>query len=364
MRPEATSLKKKATTRRKNHQHWSRHKHEILAKRSIQTLKFPQVQILNENECKVNDIKTNDTLNFLSTNETANDSNTEYSDENDLNDDFINTYFDDIDEYGISFDTFHQDQIEEEIDEEEIDGEEIDEEEIEETFIEQQTEFADQFMSVESSTTPVRYFDYTVDHKKKHKCTNSLINDILKMLKALKVPNIPASWYRLTEIIKRTEETSKSKSKQRIIDSTSYFCPECEQESIDPKKCTNTNCSYYSNCLIPPHTFMVMNIQQQIEEVLRSTHRNDLDLSAQTLPESTTSLIDIYHGGVYRNTVHSLRNENNNRFISLTCNIDGAAVYTSSEQTMWAFMACLNELNRSIRFNIEKMIGNNFVINK
>jgi len=109
---------------------------------------------------------------------------------------------------------------------------------------------------------------------------------------------------------------------------------------------------------------MVMNIQQQIEEVLRSTHQNDLDLSAQTSTESTISLIDIHNGDVYKNIVHSLRNENHNFFISLTCNIDGAAVYTSSEQSMWTFIACLNELKRSIRFNIEKMIGTNFAISK
>ncbi|CAF4638740.1 unnamed protein product, partial [Rotaria socialis] len=174
------------------------------------------------------------------------------------------------------------------------------------------------------------------------------------MLITLKVPRVPASWYKLTEIIKRTDDTSKSN--QQIIDSTCYFCPECEQESTNPSKCTNAKCSYYSNCLVAPHTFMVMNIQQQIEEVLRSTHQNDLDLSAQTSTESTTSLIDIHNGDVYKNIVHSLRKENHKFFISLTYNIDDAAVYTSSEQSMWTFIACLNELKRSIRFNIEKMI--------
>ncbi|CAF2089774.1 unnamed protein product [Rotaria magnacalcarata] len=182
------------------------------------------------------------------------------------------------------------------------------------------------------------------------------------MLITLKVPRVPASWYKLTEIVKRTEDTSKSN--QQIIDSTCYFCPECEQESTNPSKCTNAKCSYYFNCLVTPHTFMVMNIQQQIEEVLRSTHQNDLDLSPQTSTESTTSLIDIHNRDVYKNIVHSLRNENHKFFISLTCNIDGTAVYTSNEQSMWTFIACLNELKRSIRFNIEKMIGTNFAIRR
>ncbi|CAF4441877.1 unnamed protein product [Rotaria socialis] len=289
MRPVATCFKKKATARRKNHQHWSRHKHEISAKRTTQTLTFQQAQFLNENQCEDNGLNINDTLNFLSINETINGINTECSDENDCEDDSINKYFVDTGERGVSFDTFYEDQFEEEIDEEEI----------EETLTEEQTEFANEFMNVETSATPVREYDeldisiILLIMKKKHKCSNSLINDILKMLITLKVPRVPASWYKLTEIIKRTDDTSKSN--QQIIDSTCYFCPECEQESTNP---------------IAPHTFMVMNIQQQIEEVLRSTHQNDLDLSAQTSTESTTSLIDIHNGDVYKNIVHSLRKEN------------------------------------------------------
>jgi hypothetical protein len=194
--------------------------------------------------------------------------------------------------------------------------------------------------------------------KKKHKCTNSLVTDILKLLTALKVPHVPSSWYKLKELIKRTEETPQKE--QQMIDLTLYFCPECEQESADPYKCTNQNCSFYSNTLIPPHTFMMLNIQQQVEQVLKLIDRNDLNLSVQTSKEVKTSMTDIYHGRVYQNIIHSSRNDSHKLFISLTCNIDGAAVYTSSEQSMWTFTACLNELNRSMRFSVEKNIGKSF----
>lgn len=191
--------------------------------------------------------------------------------------------------------------------------------------------------------------------KKKHKCTNSLITDVLKLLTALKVSNVPSSWFKLKELIKRTEEMPQDK--QQIIDSTLYFCSKCEEESADPCKCTNENCSLYSNTLSPPHTFMMMNIKQQIGQVLKSTDQNDLLLSAQKSKDIVTSMTDIHHGRIYKNVIHSLRNESNKLFVSLTCNIDGVAVYTSSEQTMWTFTACLNELNRSIRFNMEKIIS-------
>jgi len=194
--------------------------------------------------------------------------------------------------------------------------------------------------------------------KKKHKCSNSLIADVLKLLVVLKVPRVPSSWYKLKECVKRTEEPTKVK--QKLIDLTLYFCPECEQQSTDACKCTNEKCSSISSNLIPPHTFLVMNIQQQIEQILKSIDQTNLHLTTQTSAAFSTTIADVYHGRVYKNIVQSLRNEHHNRFISLTTNTDGVAIYTSSEQSMWTFTACLNELDRSIRFNIEKMIGMHF----
>ncbi|CAF1405681.1 unnamed protein product [Rotaria sordida] len=142
-----------------------------------------------------------------------------------------------------------------------------------------------------------------------------------------------------------------------MIDLTLYFCPECESESSDSDKCTNPYCSYNTNTLIPPHICMIMNIHQQIEQVLRSINRNDLHLPADKYRNSKKSMADIQDGHVYTNILHSLENERQSKFISLTCNIDGTAVYTSSEQSMWTFTACINELKRTIRFSIENIIG-------
>jgi hypothetical protein len=196
--------------------------------------------------------------------------------------------------------------------------------------------------------------------KKKHKCTNSLVIDLLKLLTTLKVPNVPSSWYKLKQLVGRTEEPEES---QQLIESTLYFCPECEQQSNNPDTCTNPNCLYNTNTLIPPHSFMVMNIQQQIEQVLKSIDRNDLDLPTTAAVEPRTSMTDIQHGRVYANIIRSLHHERRRIFVTLTCNIDGVAVYTSSEQTMWTFTACINELRRSIRYSIENIIGQKKLLN-
>jgi len=194
--------------------------------------------------------------------------------------------------------------------------------------------------------------------KRKHKCSNSLIADVLKLLKALKVPRSPSSWYKLKEHVKRAQD--ETKIKQELIYSTLYFCPECEHQSMNAYKCTNNKCSASFSNLIIPHTFLVMNIRQQIEQILKSIDQTNLHLTAQTSTTFSTTMTDVYDGRVYKNVVESLKNEYHKHFISLTTNIDGVAVYTSSEQTMWTFTACLNELDRSIRFNIEKMISMHF----
>ncbi|CAF4028969.1 unnamed protein product [Rotaria sp. Silwood1] len=130
----------------------------------------------------------------------------------------------------------------------------------------------------------------------------------------------------------------------------------CNNESNNPNKCTDSYCSYSTNTLVAPHTFMIMNIQQQIQQVLRSINQNDLHLPETRCRASEESMNDIQDGNVYRNILYSLKNERQPNFISLTCNIDGVAVYTSSEQSMWTFTACINELKRTIRFSMENII--------
>lgn len=193
--------------------------------------------------------------------------------------------------------------------------------------------------------------------KKKHRCTNSLLDDILKLLSALKVQHVPSSWFKLKQLVKRSAEAPQQT--RSMIDRTVYFCSNCEQYSTDPDRCTNASCVYHGNKLFPPHTFIQLNVRQQIEEILKSIQPNDLDLSVQRAGQVSSAMRDVCHGRIYQDVTQSLIDERHRFFISLTCNIDGAAVYTSSEQSMWTFTACVNELDRSIRFDMDKIIGMN-----
>ncbi|CAF4609618.1 unnamed protein product [Rotaria sp. Silwood2] len=349
MRPRVTFIHRQETVKRKNHAHWVANKCQISLKRMQKKVNVKRLQKRNFNHGELTDLKINDIFACLSSDEKTNNEAAEEFDNTTFDSDFENEYFGDIDEENVIHDS------------EDENGEDFEENEmIEEELCEKQIKFGNEFFNMESSTMSTRDYDeidisvVLLTLKKKHKCTNNLLSDLLKLLMLLKVPNVPSSWYKLKQVISRSN--TKPKQKQKMIDLTLYFCPECENESSDSDKCTNPFCSYNTNTLIPPHTCMIMNIQQQIEQVLRSINQNDLNLPAEKYRNTKKSMTDIQDGHVYTNILHSLENERQSKFISLTCNIDGAAIYTSSEQSMWTFTACVNELKRTKRFSIENII--------
>ena len=148
-----------------------------------------------------------------------------------------------------------------------------------------------------------------------------------------------------------------------MIDCTLYFCSLCENESKNANKCTNPSCPFSVGPLIPPHTFLIMNIQKQIQQILKSINRTDLHLCSTNYSTSNKSVNDVLDGNVYKDIVNVLKTERQSKFIPLTCNIDGVSVYTSSEQSMWTFTACINEVNRAIRVSMENIIGRSNISN-
>ncbi|CAF0910775.1 unnamed protein product [Rotaria sordida] len=291
-----------------------------------------------------------DTLTYLSVNEKSNDADYKHDNETTSDVDFDNEYFADFTEKDVTDDSDNED-----------DFHLTEDDDIEESLNEEQLKIADEFFGMQNETESIRdYAEVDVSVillmiKKKHKCTNSLLIDLLKLLTILKVPNVPSSWHKLKQVINRSG--GKKKEKHKLVDLTLHFCPECENESSNSEKCMNLDCSYNRNMLVPPHTFMVMNIEQQIRQVLNSINPNGLKLSSSTDSDFSLSLMtDIQHGRIYMNILRTLNNQRESNFITLTCNIDGVAVYSNSEQHMWTFTACINEIKRTLRFSIENII--------
>jgi hypothetical protein len=160
MRPKTTSLKKKQAIKRKNHGHWLTHKHLILAKRNIQTLDLQQLPMRDRNENEMKDSEVNDEFNYLSINDIINSINTELFADN-LNNGLIDENVNEIDEDDIGFEDVSDD-FDKNVYEQE---DSYEQEQIEESLTEQQTEFADEFVNIDTSAIPVREYDELVSEK-------------------------------------------------------------------------------------------------------------------------------------------------------------------------------------------------------
>jgi len=151
MRPETTSLAKREKTKKRNHDHWLKHGHQILTKRNLKKVELKQLQLLNQDQIQINSLDINDPLNSLSINESASNNNKLF--DNELNEEFMHKYMTEYDEDD--FDQFHDI----------LDGnEELGEEEnFEKNLTEEQVEFANEFLGKETSEKEFRKYDELVN---------------------------------------------------------------------------------------------------------------------------------------------------------------------------------------------------------
>jgi hypothetical protein len=101
--------------------------------------------------------------------------------------------------------------------------------------------------------------------KKKHKYTNSFLADLLKLLRTLRVPNVPSSVYKIKQLI---NHPAKSQDDELKIHPALYFCTQCEQQSNLKDRCLNSQCSKISDLYSHTYSFVVMDIKNQIEHAI------------------------------------------------------------------------------------------------
>lgn len=142
MRPKASAVQKRETTKKKNRAHYSTHKGEITTKR-LKKRKLPGNQ---SRRLEINDIFT-----CLSINESISDRNTPNFDDSVSDSDLEKNYFSDTEEdHGA-----HDSDVEST---EDCSGEETDEEDLSE----EQVTFANVFFDADDSALPTRDYDELV----------------------------------------------------------------------------------------------------------------------------------------------------------------------------------------------------------
>ena len=171
--------------------------------------------------------------------------------------------------------------------------------------------------------------------KKRHRLSISCINDMISLLRTLKVPNVPLSWYHL-----------KNKLIAAYTPPTKMFiCPNCQEASISGAACFQ--CSKNFTDTAKPKYFLSFPIHNQIERVLQ--YNEDV---FPTRRSRTRSMKDIRDGAVHQKLQHEIQQP----FLSITVNVDGVQPRKGSQQAIWPILIIINEIPLKKRYATENII--------
>jgi hypothetical protein len=169
--------------------------------------------------------------------------------------------------------------------------------------------------------------------KKQHRLSTRCIDDILKLLNTLLVPNTPTSWHQVKKLLSNSKPASINQ----------FICPSCSHATTSEHQCVH--CSTIHRSRLP--SLRTFSITEQIANIL--INNTDLDLRYQA---TTTAICDIRDGAMYR----TLRNTTAERTLTLTLNIDGVQPSRNTQTTIWPIIMVINELPLKRRFALENII--------
>jgi hypothetical protein len=169
--------------------------------------------------------------------------------------------------------------------------------------------------------------------KRKHHLSTNCIDDIIDLLKSLRVPNTPSSWYK----VKRLLTDSKPISSEYSI------CSVCEKSMTNKAHCSHCSTDHSSRL----QSFHIFSVTDQLQNIL--LNGCNLDLLYQN---NSLSMRDMRDGSFFG----SIRAQNPNAILTLTMNIDGVQMSKGSQSSIWPILLVVNELPPTIRFDIENIV--------
>ncbi len=169
--------------------------------------------------------------------------------------------------------------------------------------------------------------------KKQHCLSTKCIDDIIRLLKILDVPNTPTSWYKVKRLLMKSKPQS-----------TEYFiCSTCDHPTTNKNYCHFCSTAHH----IKLQSFRSFSITDQLKNILRNNQHIDL------LYRNKDSLIrDIRDAAVYQ----SIRNKNPGPLLTLTMNVDGIQPSKGCQSTIWPIILVINELPSKVRFALQNVI--------
>lgn len=171
------------------------------------------------------------------------------------------------------------------------------------------------------------------------------VDDICKLMRILKTPEFPINFARIKRIF-------LPNSSPTLSSSMIYICPICCEVSSSSHHCDNKNCTQHSSYQMPPLQYLKLSILQQLREILSCVQ--ELTFEHQKQSSSNPDILnDIYDGDKYQTII---KNEKDNKFLSLVMNVDGVAISKDSTASLWIVTLAINEIKRSERFKLKNII--------
>ncbi|CAF5216705.1 unnamed protein product, partial [Rotaria magnacalcarata] len=190
--------------------------------------------------------------------------------------------------------------------------------------------------------------------KRRHKCTNELIIDIIQLLMKI-VPDptiIPTSIYEIRKLLNINARRNKE---DKQLSTTVIICQSCETIQVSNKKCSKRECNSQQDYLRKPYTYTWFNIQQQFEEIV--TREQKLTFPSNTNTTSPpTSLTDITDGRLYRHFLNNEISDDVTILFTLSLSTDGVQIGLKSTKSLWLITLTINEIDVKNRFLLHNVV--------
>ncbi|CAF3656376.1 unnamed protein product [Rotaria socialis] len=173
--------------------------------------------------------------------------------------------------------------------------------------------------------------------KRRHKCSNELIIDVISLLNKTVSNNslIPKSIYDIRRLLNiNSDQTKGSKNQVKTV----TICQICETVQMSNKKCLNESCNVRENYLRLPYIYTWFSIRQQLEEILQREKNMISAPSSDTIMRSAI-LKNIIDGRLYKHVIP-----------------DGVQLASNSAKSLWLVTMTINEIDTKHRFFLNNLI--------
>ncbi len=180
--------------------------------------------------------------------------------------------------------------------------------------------------------------------------TNKTFVDVMNLFNfSLQNPILPSSQYLLDKYLFNEEAAGISKH---------FFCYVCSKDfgllrNVTEVVCGNKNCKALNVATDPNkwRYFVSFDVLPQLQGLLNKTGVIEkLVEPRDVINQSNDNVIrDVYDGAMYKRFVNRFCLSSNIKYLSFTFNTDGAALYTSSNGSIWIVFLMINELPPVLR---------------